>query len=105
MPGGRPKTSGKSHNKISKTYLTAGRDQASTSIVLPATGTSSIINYVKRPAEKSANVDVTEDIDIPPIYWNTGLVSSGASLTSWGKGASLALVGNPSNVGVMIKTP
>ena len=68
VPGGRPKTSGKSHNKISKTYLTAGRDQASTSIVLPATGTSSIINYVKRPAEKSANVDVTEDIDIPPSY-------------------------------------
>ena len=105
MPGGRPKTSGKSHNKISKTYLTAGRDQASTSIVLPATGTSSIINYVKRPAEKSANVDVTEDIDIPPIYWNTGLVSSGASLTSWGKGASLALVGNPSSDGVTIKMP
>ena len=48
-------------NKGSKTYLTAGRDQASTSTVLPVTGTSSIINYFKRPAEKSANVDITEE--------------------------------------------
>ena len=39
---------------------TAGRDQASTSTVLPGTGTFSIINYFSRPAEKSANVDITE---------------------------------------------
>ena len=62
MPGGRPKTLGKSHNKSSKTYLTAGRDQASTSTVLPATATSSIINYVNRPAGKSVNVDITEEL-------------------------------------------
>ena len=61
MLGGRPKTSGKSHNKSSKTYLTAGRNQASTFTVLPATGTSSIINYVKRPAGKSVNIDITEE--------------------------------------------
>ena len=60
MPGGRPKTSGKSHNKSSKTYLTAGRDEASTSFVFPVTGMSSIINYFKIPAEKSANVDISE---------------------------------------------
>ena len=30
-------------------------------------------------------------------------MSSGASLTSWGEGASLALVGHPSSDGVMIK--
>ena len=36
---------------------------------------------------------------------NTGLVSSGASLTSQGEAASLALVGNPSTVGVTIKMP
>ena len=35
----------------------------------------------------------------------TGLVSSRASLTSWGEGASLALVGNPSSDGVTIKMP
>ena len=29
--------------------------------------------------------------------WNTGLVSSGASLTLWGEGASVALVGHPSS--------
>ena len=40
-----------------------------------------------------------------PRHWNTGLVSSGATLTSWGKGASLALVGNPSSDGVTIKMP
>ena len=33
------------------------------------------------------------------------MVSSGASLTSLGEGASLALVGSPSSVGVMIKMP
>ena len=37
--------------------------------------------------------------------WNTGLVSSGASLTSWGEGASLALVGHPSSDGITIKMP
>ena len=41
---------------------------------------------------------------VSPRHWNTGLVSSGDSLTSWG-GASLALVGNPSSVGVTIKMP
>ena len=38
-------------------------------------------------------------------HWNTGLVSSGASLTSWGEGASLALVGDHSSAGVKIKMP
>ena len=36
---------------------------------------------------------------------NTGLVSSRVSLTSWGEGASLALVGHPSSDGVTIKMP
>ena len=35
-----------------------------------------------------------------PIHWNTGLVSSEASLTSRGEGASLALSDNPSIDGV-----
>ena len=35
----------------------------------------------------------------------TGLVSRGASLTSWGEGVSLALVGLPSIDGVTIKMP
>ena len=35
--------------------------EASTPIVLPVTETSSIINYFKRPAKKSANVDITEE--------------------------------------------
>ena len=38
-------------------------------------------------------------------HWNTGLVSSGASLTLWWEGASLALVGDSSSVGVTIKMP
>ena len=37
--------------------------------------------------------------------WNTGLVSSRASLTSWGEGAFLALVGHPSRDGLTIKMP
>ena len=40
-----------------------------------------------------------------PRRWNTGLVSSGVSLTSWGEGASLALVAHPSSDGVTIKLP
>ena len=36
-------------------------------------------------------------------HWNKGLVSSRASLTSWGEGAFLVLVGNPSSDGVTIK--
>ena len=36
---------------------------------------------------------------------NTGLVTSRASLTSWGEVASLALVGDPSSDGVSIKMP
>ena len=39
-----------------------------------------------------------------PETKNTGLVSSGVSLTSWG-GASLALVGHPSSDGVTMKMP
>ena len=35
-------------------------------------------------------------------HWNTGLVSSGVSLTSWGEGASLAFVGHPTSDGVTI---
>ena len=33
------------------------------------------------------------------------LLSSGASLTSWGEGASLALAGHPFSDGVTIKMP
>ena len=40
-----------------------------------------------------------------PRHRNTGLVSSGVSLTSWGKGPSLALVGHPSSDGITIKIP
>ena len=42
----------------------------------------------------------------PARLWNTMLVSSRASLTSWGEGASLVLVGrHPSSSGVTIKMP
>ena len=40
-----------------------------------------------------------------PRHWNTGLVSNWASLTSWGEGVSLALLGDPSSVGVTVKMP
>ena len=38
-------------------------------------------------------------------HWNTGLVSSGISLTLWAEGALLTLVGQPSIDGIMIKIP
>ena len=49
---------------------------------------------------KYSNVTVC---DPTPRHRNTELVSSGASLTSRGEGASLALVDDPSSDGVMIK--
>ena len=47
----------------------------------------------------------TENTKLLGLSTNTGLVSSGASLTSWGEGASLALAGHPPNDGVTIKIP
>ena len=41
----------------------------------------------------------------PPRHWNTGFMSSSTSLTSWGEGASLALVDHPSIDDVTIKMP
>ena len=38
-------------------------------------------------------------------HWNTGLVSRGISLTSWGKGASIAWVGHLSSDGFTISIP
>ena len=49
--------------------------------------------------------NVYNDLMISPRHWSTRLVSSRASLTSWGEGASLALVGNPSSDGITIKMP
>ena len=40
-----------------------------------------------------------------PRHWNIGLVSSRVSLTSWGEGASLALVNHLSCDGVTMKIP
>ena len=40
-----------------------------------------------------------------PIHLNTGLVSSRASLTSLGEGASLAVAGRSSSDGMTIKIP
>ena len=45
------------------------------------------------------------NLSLSQRLWNTGLLSSWASLTSWGEGASLALVGHPSSDGVTIKMP
>ena len=42
---------------------------------------------------------------LSPRLWNTGLVSSGANLTSWGEGASLVLIDHPSSDGVLIEMP
>ena len=42
---------------------------------------------------------------IPSRHRNTGLVSGGVHLSSWGEGASLALVGHASSDSIMIKIP
>ena len=40
-----------------------------------------------------------------PRHWNTGFVFSEVSLTPWGEGVSLPLVGQPFSDGVTIKIP
>ena len=42
---------------------------------------------------------------LTPRHRNTSLVSSGVSLTLWGEGVSLALVGHPPSDGITIKIP
>ena len=43
--------------------------------------------------------------DFPQRHWNIELVPSKVSLTSWGEGASLALVDHPSSDSITIKIP
>ena len=47
----------------------------------------------------------TLKLEIIPKTLKTGLVSSGISLTSWGEGVSLALVGHPFSYSITIKIP
>ena len=61
-------------------------------------------NYFRWLMQNITTGVVMTDLTMKGV-WNTGLVSSGANLTSWGEGASLALVGNPSSDGVTIKIP
>ena len=51
MPAGRPTSSGKSHNKASKTYQSTGKNLPRTSSS-PSTSKNPIINYFKHPLEK-----------------------------------------------------
>ena len=51
------------------------------------------------------NNDDFGDISPFPRHWNTGLVSRGVSLTSWGDRVSLTLIGHLLSDGVTIKTP
>ena len=50
-------------------------------------------------------LSLNDNLLASPRLWNSELVPSGASLTSWGEGASLAFVGHPSSDGVTIKMP
>ena len=59
------------------------------------------VNLIKKRSELVSKC--CHETILPPRLWNTGLVSSGDSLTSYGEGASLALVGNPSSDGITIK--
>ena len=51
------------------------------------------------------NREATKISALSSRHRNTGLVSSGVSLTSWVEGVSLALVGHPSSDGITIKIP
>ena len=54
------------------------------------------------------DIEIPRDIEILgwcPVWVPTDPDWVGVSLTSWGEGASLALVGHPSSDGVTIKMP
>ena len=55
MPAGRPKTSGKSHNKASKTYASALRNQPSTTSS-NSSKPKSLDCYFKRPLKDTGDV-------------------------------------------------
>ena len=52
---------------------------------------------------KRGRIFISWRISISLRHWNTGLVSSGVNLTSWGEGASVALVAHPYSDCLMIK--
>ena len=66
-----------------------------------------VANSGKSQMFLGSNIDNTKItfMKSPPRLLNTGLVSSRASLPSWGESASLALVGHSSSDGVTIKMP
>ena len=70
----------------------------------PSTGLLTSI-FLSEPHQKDQIINQKDQISFPPIHWNIGSVSSGVSLTSWGEGAFLALVGHRSSDGVTIKIP
>ena len=69
----------------------------------PWSNLSSILYIIKKVYIYCCMYSVPHSIT--PRLWNTGLVSRGASLTSWTEGSSLAMVGHPSSDGVSIKMP
>ena len=48
---------------------------------------------------------LTKVVLVSPRHWSSGLVSSGASFTSWWEGTSLALVSHPSRDVATMKLP
>ena len=75
--------------------------------VLGSALTKNVLTYLL-PVLDLVLLSLNLNLDILNIkfrHWNTGLMFSGISLTSWGEGASLALVRHSSNDGVTIKTP
>ena len=59
------------------------------------------INTTKNRSINYLNVnfpwDIKSQCQVSPRHYNSGLVTCGTSLTSWGEGTSLALVGRPSS--------
>ena len=72
----------------------------------PGKKTNRVVTFSRRPLPIIL-VNRDHQRNFPTIWrqWNTGLVSSVASVTSWGEGASLALIGHPSSDGITIKMP
>ena len=74
-------------------------------LILTSPQKNILFAYTQKLYSNCSNTGFSQNKLLPPRLWNTGLVSSRASLTLWGEGASLALVGHPSSDGVMIKMP
>ena len=88
---------------VAKTYNSQPFIHRRTTFKIKERKRNALLEEMQNSTDERTLKKCCSDLSLPPRHWNTGLVSSGVSLTSWGEGASLPLVGHPSSDGFTIK--